>query len=129
MECDDLGAGGLMMTQLGRISAAIEELEKLRVSTTPGPWVAYVPDGIVIRGQRDKTNRTGHVATMDIGPVFSNSGLIVAMHRTLDAQLALLRDARDQGADATVDLWHHASEIANAILGLQVFDPEGESCG
>lgn len=82
------------------IAAAIEKLEKLRGAATPAPWDFYggepfgygigFPVGLVVH--RDEITD-------------EDAELIVTLHRTIDAQLAILQESKTWGiSDATIDL-------------------------
>ena len=81
------------MTPVERLQAAIDKLEQVREHTVPGPWrvephddtyaairagVSYVTSGANFREEPDLYSREAE--------------LIVTLHRTIDAQLAILRD-------------------------------------
>lgn len=86
------------MTAAEEIAAAIEKLEALQSAAFPGEWTAYHSG--VANGDHS------HVVANDasIAYISANDGideefraptadLIVALHRTIDAQLALLRES------------------------------------
>lgn len=130
------------MTAAETIAAAIEKLEAQRHASTPGPWIAYdmsddhkgwwwvwqesaLPffggvlqidhtddfgDGGTPVGSAERTgNRDGEQERTD-------AELIVTLHRTIDAQLAILRNqlvlAERGHGESTLNL-----DLARAILG------------
>ena len=108
------------MTPAERIQAAIESLESLKAESTPGPWLARY-----VLGKADWP-----VLVSDgIGTIFdypegyaeeSDVLLIAALHRTIDAQLAILRFAVTHplipfSGEPSFD--EHEILLADAILG------------
>ena len=102
------------MTAVERLEAAIAKLEQLKAEGTPGPWVGRTN----ILGIRRLMDSEGGVlaemfdATDHGDESFENTDLIVALHRTIDAQLAILRFAVDGLYDLPEFLM-----LADAILG------------
>ncbi|WP_030149544.1 hypothetical protein [Mycetocola saprophilus] len=74
------------MTTLDLLERAHARLAELRDAAVPGPWT------ITIEGHIDGDDRyvatDGYVDGIDTGSV----PLVVALHRTIDAQLALIAD-------------------------------------
>lgn len=98
------------MNAVERIEAAIAKLEKLKTRGTDGPWRAgaFHFDGTTV------SNSVGRVAAHYV-PV-NDAALIVTLHRTIDAQLAILRDGlarRYAGVHPGVAVL----ALADAILG------------
>ena len=94
------------MTPVERLHAAISKLERLREVSTKGEWDAYTVPG---------TRREAGYVAVGIGESelrvaryeggFFDADLIVTLHRTIDAQLAILRrginvitDWQDEGS-------------------------------
>ena len=102
------------MTVVERLEAAIAKLEQLTAEGTPGPWVGRTN----ILGIRRLMDSEGGVlaemfdATDHGDESFENTDLIVTLHRTIDAQLAILRFAVDGLYDLPEFLM-----LADAILG------------
>ena len=102
------------MTAVERLGAAIAKLEQLKADSTPGPWVGRTN----ILGIRRLMDSEGGVlaemfdATDHGDESFENTDLIVTLHRTIDAQLAILRFAVDGLYDLPEFLM-----LADAILG------------
>lgn len=78
------------MTPVERLRAAIDKLETMKQESFDGPWVAHHPfsyswiEGAPYAGMRSK------IAVQVDEP---DAELIVTLHRTIDAQLAILRFA------------------------------------
>ena len=102
------------MTPTERLQAAIEKLEALQAQTTQAPW--SVVGGEVVRDAGGlRTIQSLWVA--DIDPTVPDADLIVTLHRTIDAQLAILRDGRDVTTREGIYLHESAVALADAILG------------
>jgi hypothetical protein len=104
------------------IAAAIEKLETLRDAGTPGPWVdgenAGRYDAAIVTAD---SGMWADAVVRDDGFLdFRDAALVITLHRTIDAQLAVLRMF---GANlALLDDWepHPDNEImalARAVLG------------
>ena len=97
-----------------RLDAAIAKLEQLKADSTSSPWVGRTN----ILGIRRLMDSEGGVlaemfdATDHGDESFENTDLIVTLHRTIDAQLAILRFAVDGLYDLPEFLM-----LADAILG------------
>jgi hypothetical protein len=97
------------------IAAAIEKLEGLQDDSTPGPW-RIVRDSL--QGSRrdyDPLLEAGDYAAS--GETFNNPDdprLIVTLHRTIDAILAILRTTLSLDGLVPVD---QALALAHAVLG------------
>lgn len=82
------------MTPVERLQAAIDKLEAMRSErgyVEFNGWLAEEVPGDVVRD-------TLHSPREDLSPI-TNDELIVVLHRTIDAQLALLREALDYATD------------------------------
>lgn len=111
------------MNAVERIEAAIAKLEALKASSIPGPWSAPkellgLPNKTIFGGNPTRTH-AAYVAVAHDGE------LIVTLHRTIDAQLAILRAGHETEAllrsfpytMATVFHDQRALDLADAILG------------
>ena len=98
------------MSAVEEIQQAIATLERLRAESTPGAWEGY-DDGILvgINSPQVTVAFEGDLRVRDID-------LIVTLHRTIDAQLAIMRlslgDAR--GSEFC---WQFALPLARSING------------
>lgn len=115
------------MTPMERLQAAIQQLECAKEETTPGPWThLYGPKYSTIEFETEDGVRP--VAL--VGRTPADAELIVSLHRTLDAQLEILRfgvkrqeavDWTNRLANRDTDLQFRAAErelaLADAILG------------
>jgi hypothetical protein len=103
-----------------RLEAAITKLETLRAESTPGRWVAEDEsfNGPYVRAWFDNefNGNTGIAGTRHGMP---DADLIVTLHRTIDAQLAILRGvAAIKGTpNPLFMLDRFALNLADAILG------------
>ena len=90
------------MNAVETIQAAIEKLERLKAKSTPSPWTAMEYDsnpgdqGVPIIGGGEIGSMEGHLTayTMTLGSEEQSvidAELIVVLHRTIDAQLVILR--------------------------------------
>ena len=121
------------MSAVETIQAAIERLETLREKSTPRPWTAMEYDsnpgdqGVPIIGGGEIGSMEGHLTayTMTLWneeQSMIDADLIVTLHRTIDAQLAILNDAVVWFNDSCCD--EHGMKgsapallLARAILG------------
>lgn len=117
-------------TAVETIQAAIEKLEEFKTESTPSPWTAMEYDdnpgdqGVPIIGGGEAGSMKGHLTayTMTLGneeQSVVDADLIVTLHRTIDAQLAILHHALTSvgvlAGWVTVD--NNAYRLAAAILG------------
>ena len=119
------------MNAVEKLKAAIEKLETLKAETTPGPWttdswfpgVAFEYDSYWNLAGPEYTATSG--VYLDGEPSIpiqaATADLIVTLHRTIDAQLAILRNAAEYFTDFPEyvdDLdWTLLFALADAILG------------
>ena len=135
------------MTAAGRLQSAIEKLEQLRADAFPGPWEAY----------NSRPENGSHSFVMAdhsaILSVSANDGseeefraptadLVAVLHRTIDAQIAILREgitwlewvpeltaaAASETALADAILGTPSKRTPTeweSILGIKVHDPDG----
>jgi hypothetical protein len=112
------------------IAAAIEKLETLKAESTPSPWHHWTDD---LTGDVDlwhDQEARSYIATLghsDAPRVNRDADLIVTLHRTIDAQLKILRRDIDIRvayiARGVLAQWVEAVEragdldLARAILG------------
>ena len=102
------------MNAAGKIQAAIEKLEGLRTEGTDGPWSAWHP-----QDNRSNSCVDGAALDPDNPPLAVEGGrkdvaLIVTLHRTIDAQLAILRSA----------LTYTVGELTFTLTNPQQYSPE-----
>ena len=105
------------MTAVERLEAAIAKLERAKDFTTSGPW-EHVRDSEAAFGYKPVWESLvlsgGGEAILDWGSDVreADAELIVTLHRTIDAQLAVLRAGLSYGAPLHTEL-----ALADAILG------------
>lgn len=107
------------MSTMPRLQAAIDRLEQLRDFSTPGPWevdtnMPFSRDLVGIFSERRKCYAVKFDS--DDQPKQRTADLIVALHRTIDAQIALLKLA-DYAALVPNKFTDAALALADAILG------------
>lgn len=121
------------MTPIERLQAAIEKLERLKAECTPGEWgFESIPETGESRIYLEADGFAFMAATtvtfypVPGGLMPNDADLIVTLHRTIDAQLAIMRAATERGAAAVGAggierfVWsreHRAVALAEAILG------------
>ncbi len=105
------------MTPVVRLQAAIDKLEQLRAETR------YIEvNGWIVEENPGDTSRYPLEPRDDLFPI-TNDELIVTLHRTIDAQLAILREAVFQLSGAPQARGFIGNEfslfmaLADAILG------------
>lgn len=114
------------MTAIEEIRQAITTLERLKAESTPGPWnVDQNEPAIWTSGDSVEGGTICYInsdqQTGDHRP-YGDAELIVTLHRTIDAQLAILQHAleeynpRDDAQGYIVD---DGLELAHAINGSQ----------
>ena len=108
------------MSVTEEIRAAIEKLLALAYSSSDGPWDAHIESGPAVISAELFDADGAHV--IDDGYV-ADVELIAVLHRTIDAQFAILRDAVDRFDSACCD--RHgllgsadALALARAITGV-----------
>ena len=112
------------MTPVERLHAAIDKLERLKLDGTPGPWRVWTDK---FSGDFEVRAPDGLVAPLWVfGPAVrphANAPLIVTLHRTIDAQLTILRHDVDMHDLVPEEAWLRSMErsgdldLADAILG------------
>lgn len=123
------------MTPVERLRAAIADLEQARYRSTPGPWHKVDGEhyGIVwaqetVADPSDPTGQTPMAEQAEVAHVARSADgeLIEMLHRTIDAQLAILRRVLARGQAAIGGggierfVWSRDTEaliLADAILG------------
>lgn len=110
------------MNAVERLQAAIDKLEKLRADSTPGEWI-YRGRGCIAAGEYGDVVAPGRVdcmaycngssSTIEGDNLDADADLIVTLHRTIDAQLAILA----YGATLTGRIPDEITTLADAILG------------
>lgn len=81
----------LSLTPLARISAAIEKLERLKAESTPGVWEVPItgrPEALAWDGSTPVYSTLIEDERRLLNP--ADAELIVTLHRTIDAQIAVL---------------------------------------
>lgn len=112
------------MSAVERLQAAIEKLENLKSESVAGPWmVGHHPDPDTdVEFVKDGDGRWAREIAVIYGggDLKPHAELIVTLHRTIDAQLAILRtqllDQRDREA-RRLPAWDVDTSLAEAILG------------
>ena len=122
------------MTPAELLQAAIDKLERLKADSTPGPWWHWPEAGDIeiYSDWRDPAHRGGEVviaprirprdgwgrdAVIYRDNYEPNAELIVTLHRTIDAQLAILRAAvKNEDVRRSDRLWSGA--LSNTALAL-----------
>lgn len=132
------------MSAAETLQAAIDELEALKAESSPGPWEIEEPgeyfnpkwDDVRVMRAREGNEpdydryiiRDGSYAADAGGFSQPDAELIVTVHRTIDAQLAILRHdleirARYEREGIPLEAWESAVvragdlDLARAILG------------
>ena len=101
------------MNAVQEIQSAIDKLTDLQALADEGPWMHY--DGDVVMG--DPTDYVQAYPVVAECGSNNNAELIVTLHRTLDAQLAILRDGLRVTLRSHEYVGEHALTIARAING------------
>ncbi|GAA1737069.1 hypothetical protein [Microcella frigidaquae] len=121
------------MTPVERLRAAIEKLESMRAACTPGDWdFESMPE----TGESRIYSEADGFAFMSATTVTffpvpggmkpNDAELIVTLHRTIDAQISILRaalaraEAKIAGGGVERAVWSNARDalaLADAILG------------
>ena len=108
------------MTAVERLEAAIAKLEQLKAFSTPGEWYrAGFPEPSVWAG----TGLSTDLLVVDDARFLHDADLIVTLHRTIDAQIWLLRltsaylGAGMTGPDSSDAFAALGVALADAILG------------
>ncbi|GAA1788156.1 hypothetical protein [Agromyces lapidis] len=89
------------MNAVETLEAAITKLERIKSDSFPGPWAHWPEAGdieimnesfshVVVSKVRPRDGWRGPIYRENYEP---NAELIVTLHRTIDAQLAILRDS------------------------------------
>ena len=115
------------LTPPQRIEAAIVRLEELRAESAQGPWEWRLYDGV-----RDSKSRLVRVVEPEDEYGYDrvellaeyltrgNADLIVTLHSTINAQLALLRAAMVEHSDVMTSIekpyWVAVMALADAII-------------
>ncbi|MBB2957298.1 hypothetical protein [Pseudoclavibacter helvolus] len=110
-----------MTAPLARISAAIEKLEQLQATSTPGPWHIETLANVFVVGRGPTFDGTVSVAMLhethlQDSPSPADAELIVTLHRTIPFTLMALAQAKhdlEQGRAAA----QRALALTDAILG------------
>lgn len=118
------------MSPVERLQAAIEKLEKLRDESTPASWHYWTDEltgEVDIWHDGEARSHVAQIGKHEDVRVYRDADLIVTLHRTIDAQLAILRNTvRLHGEFVALGKeshWLEAIEragdlaLADAILG------------
>lgn len=122
------------MTPVEKLEAAIAELEELRADSTPGEWYAESEEQHYLSHNHPDSEGFGYTIGPDVVTEFesymapvkeADALLILTLHRTIDAQLRVLRHgalgAADMAIGGTPDepaSVLDAIDLADAILGV-----------
>lgn len=104
------------MSAVERLQAAIDKLERLRAEATPNPW--HASGRYIGHREADGKSIRYHLRAGE-----SDADLIVTLHRTINAQLAILRAGiKNESVRRSSTLWsglldESACALADAILG------------
>lgn len=99
------------------IQAAIDRLAALRESATQGPWLGWKQYNPLYGMQYGIESGRGEEVFAS-GALRDDVELVEMMHRTIDAQLAILRHAvQFNRGDLGIGINRHAVALAEAILG------------
>ena len=104
------------MSAVEEIQAAIEKLTKLKAESTPGPW-------FLTYEKSTHPRLWGNASENDADPVAlaqnrGNAELIVLLHRTIDAQLAILADTLNAFSNPIPAFIGYEEQIYHAQLML-----------
>lgn len=108
------------MSAVGEIEAAIAKLTELRNETTPAPWtVEEMPETGECRIIREFEHFGSHIESVTGGGSLRlDADLIVTLHRTIDAQLEVLRIGMPHSfSNGFSPLFEPALTLARAING------------
>lgn len=109
------------MTPAGRLQVAIDKLEKFKAESTPGPWSVNVHHNAMHTAEFRAPNPFNGFMLVAAHTNDADPELVVALHRTIDPQLAILRDVL--AAEKVERHWDtlvyttNALALADAILG------------
>lgn len=111
-------------TAVETIQAAIEKLEALKAESTPGPWHDWEDDltnEVDVWHDQEQRSHIANCGVAGMPRVEADADLIVTLHRTIDAQLAILRHAieNQEIAHGWVTVDNDAVVLAESILGEQ----------
>lgn len=110
------------MSAVERLQAAIDKLETLRDDAPPSPWEVYpFWSSVVLHAELDLDKSTGYEVLSARTPAISN--LTSTLSRTIDAQLAILREGIPEyyrsSTDHPTDLFKRIMALADSILGVE----------
>lgn len=106
------------MTPVQRLQAAIDRLESLREEAPPGPWEHWLSQASrVLYSGLDLDHPISAEEVLTAHSKYSTQ-LVEVLHRTIDAQLAILR-SYSKVADLAIysPVHEHVRALADAILG------------
>lgn len=100
------------------IRQARERLEQLRDESTQGEWVgSTIFTGLPFAPKIEGYSIRASGELVVEGSSLSDSELIVTLHRTLDAQIQILKDASEYKFESNIPLG--AILVAKAIMGVE----------
>lgn len=115
------------MTPVERLEAAIKRLEQLRDAATPKPWHAQEDDltnEVDVWHDQEWRSHVANVGVAGEPRVIADAELVATLHRTIDAQLAILRDSAERYSGRVSADWVpispsaiNALALADAVLG------------
>ena len=100
------------MNPVERLQAAVEKLEQLKADSTPGPWSVNVHHNAMHSAEFRAPGPWNGFLLVAAHVNDGDPELIVALHRTIDAQLSLLRHAEK----FLGNVGHHTSSIAAPFI-------------
>lgn len=112
------------MSAVERVEAAIAKLEDLRGAAAPGVWVAW-REGLPGRERFGVETGAEGADVVWRAARAADAELVEVLHRTIDAQLAILRDNLTRYGDKLEDGWlptiggplANVLALVDAILG------------
>lgn len=109
------------MTPVERLQAAIDKLEKFKAESTPGPWSVNVHHNAMHTAEFRAPNPFNGFMLVAAHTNDADPELVVALHRTIDPQLAILRAEFERTSTPLVPgmyaiVEEHVLALADAIL-------------
>ena len=117
------------MTPVQRLQAAIEKLEALKAEISPGAWTLFGSSTFgygIERGYDADDPSAGTIVVARYEVADAEAELIITLHRTIDAQLEVLRSAADFLTNAEREwpapIWDRHPELRDRLEGLLRFE-------
>lgn len=109
------------MNAVEEIQAAIDKLTAMKAESTPGPWHEWTNDLTEhVEVWHDQEQRLWVADLGEAGPVgLADANLIVTLHATIDAQLAILDESYQYAED-----WSHARDTARGHRPESIYPKE-----